>query len=138
MSKTQKLQEQLSALKLEMIKLEPQRARYYEVSRLYSEVEKEYKEILKSRNYEEATWKTNYNPPDFPSMGNTGFSGSATFNSKHDADFLLRVLRENSDYYVAHFLNWEGTGIYTADVSWEKDHDNEVIYTVTFKRLDEV
>lgn len=138
MSKIQKLQEKLSALKLEMIKLQPQRDRYYEVVNLYSKMEKEYEEILKFRNYEEATQKTNYYAPDFPSMGNTGHSGSATFNSKNDADTLIRVLNDVTDYYASYVLHWEGTGQYNADVSWRTDHDGDVVYTIDFKKFGEL
>lgn len=135
MSKSQKLQEKLSALKLEMINLKPQVDRYYEVASLYSKIEKEYKEILEFQNLEEWTQKTNYYSPDFPSMGNTGHSGGATFNSKNDAENLVRILNDKTDYFASYVLHWAGTGYYNADVSWRTDHDGDIVYTIDFKKF---
>jgi len=79
--------------------------------------------------------ETKYVECEYPSMGFMGEDGHCTLENKKQADALLKALKDNTTYYYAYILEWNGKGEYIVEPSYNYDHDNEIVYTATIKKV---
>lgn len=81
--------------------------------------------------------ETEYQDPEYPDMGIAGTDGYCLFTSEAQAVELTQALKHQS-YYYAHDLKYSGPGKYKIEPSWDRDHDNEIIYTATYIKGEEL
>lgn len=93
--------------------------------------------------YTELEQQVEYNFPDFNDCEYDWHSsqpryyrgsGSAVFTSKEQAERFTKLLNNNSDYYYVYVLEWSDIGEYSAIPTYRVDHDNDEIYTCTFRK----
>ncbi len=77
--------------------------------------------------------KTEYMEPSYPGMGCTASNGSAIFQNKEQAKALVESLQIS--YTYGYVLEWDGRGEYRVEPSYHYDHDRDVVYTATFKKV---
>jgi len=128
------LKEKIDKLTAKMDVLESARKTYYELSFERDRLNEEYREKLYKHDLFVLKIKTKYKEPTYPEMGSLSENGSASFDNKEEADKLVKMLREKS-YTYGYVLVWDGPGEYVIEPSYKYDHDNDIIYTATFKRI---
>ena len=89
----------------------------------------------KESRYWSAVDKCSYKEPYYPSMGVEGSNGYATFNDFKDAESLISANIETYGYGKTFVLEWNGPGNYVVEPEYGYDHDGDVVYTATFRKL---
>ena len=112
--------------------LQPVVDEYYEIQRKYNIKKSAFDKIKKGERLSNAKRECSFVDCTYPDMGCEAENGSATFSSKHQAETLINALRDNSNYYYAYLLEWQGVGKYKVVPQWKYDHDNEIVYTARF------
>ena len=123
--------DEFDKIKKEMERLEPMRAKYYELSHKAEKLYREIQRVEQQGQLGRLKAETGYQSPIFPEMGVAAENGSATFESKKQAEQLCDLL--TTGYYYHFTIEWSGMGDYIAVPSYHHDHDNEVINTCTFR-----
>lgn len=128
----EKIITELEELQNEMDELKPKVDKYYELSRIHNQKHKEFEKMKKRENLSRLVVDTEYEECEYAEMGSVASDGSAIFKDKEQAESLLFALRNNSNYYYAYVLKWNGEGNYIVKPDWKYDHDGDIVYTATF------
>ena len=105
---------------------------YYALYNKYSEKKKVFEKMKKQETLSTLIKECKFRECEYPSMGYSAEDGEATFESKNQAESLIRALRADASYYYAYILEWSGVGKYKVVPDWKYDHDSEVVYTAKF------
>jgi len=134
---TKEESDRIDLLSKEMDELKPMMSRYYEASHEYYELCKRRDEQKKWADRNRLSIMCQYQEPEYPYVGQSGEDGSAYFHNQQDAEDLIKALRASSSYGKGYVLKWSEPGRYVVEPSYRYDHDRDMVYTATFRRMDE-
>lgn len=135
---TDKELEKIEELKKQKLNLKAAYDLYNLVDRDLSNLNRRLKEQKEYEEYHKIIKDCEYRGPEYARMGSSPENGYAYFKSQEQAKLLVKTLAHGYErsYAFGYELEWEGPGPYKVEPSWSYDHDRDVVYTATFKKIE--